>query len=88
MLLQHRLKGKHVGIRWFDFGGKKSEGELPSECAARKFSKYLGGSLVGSRFDQNLTIFCGFLKAKLILIKIWRISDQNTSNFDQKSITS
>jgi len=33
------MKGKKEENRWYDFGGKKFEGEFPTRCACRHFAK-------------------------------------------------
>lgn len=39
LLSQRYLRGRKDPDRWYDFGGKKEEGEFPTRCACRHFAK-------------------------------------------------
>jgi len=44
ILLHQPQKGKRAGVRWYDFGGKKTDKtEFTSHCACRKFAKQTYG---------------------------------------------
>jgi len=44
ILLHQPQKGKRAGVRWYDFGGKKTDkAEFTSHCACRKFAKQTYG---------------------------------------------
>jgi len=44
VLLHQPQKGKRAGVRWYDFGGKKTDKtEFTSHCACRKFAKQTYG---------------------------------------------